>query len=238
MKKVDKIQMIKTNQDLYEMLDSFFPAEGDWWNEFYNDRNKPIPFFKNAPDENLVKYFEKGLIQPENILELGCGPGRNARFFEKVGCRGDAIDISKAAIEWAQERLGKNSKINLHYSSIFKYKLNPRSYDFVYDAGCFHHIFPHRRMQYLDLVKNALKSAGKFGLVCFKKEHGSGLTDKQVYEIWNTKGGLGYTKEELTDFFGKDFKFLEFREMEDASKESNVFGLPLFWVILMQKTGT
>lgn len=90
-------------------------------------------------------------------------------------------------------------------------------------------------MQYLDLVKTALNSNGKFGLVCFKKEHGSGLTDKQVYEIWNLKGGLGYTEEELNDFLGKDFEFLEFREMEEASNKINVFGLPLFWVVLLQK---
>ena len=227
--------MIKTDQDLYKLLDSFFPSDGNWWDKFYTDRSRPIPFFKNAPDENLVGYFKNKLLNPGKVLELGCGPGRDTVYFKEMGCYGDAVDISKTGIKWAEKRLGDQSHIRLHNISIFDLIFEKESYDIIYDSGCFHHLFPHRRMNYLSVVKTALKSNGKFGMVCFKKENGSGLTDKEVYRNWSIKGGLGYDKEELTDFFGNEFTFLEFREMKNVDNDPNLFGLPLFWTILMQK---
>lgn len=96
--------MICSVDDILRMLDSFFRDEGQWWDEFYKDRHKNIPFFVNAPDENLVSYFEDGRMQCGRALELGCGPGRNALYMVRQGCTVDAVDISKEAIRWAKER--------------------------------------------------------------------------------------------------------------------------------------
>ena len=41
------------------------------------------------------------------------------------------------------------------------------TYDFEYDSGMFHHIPPHRRITYIELIKSILKPCGYFGLVCF-----------------------------------------------------------------------
>ncbi len=51
-----------------------------WWDEFFADRAKPCPFFVEWPDENLVAWFGEGLLVPGRVLELGCGPGRNAIY--------------------------------------------------------------------------------------------------------------------------------------------------------------
>ncbi|WP_255304283.1 class I SAM-dependent methyltransferase, partial [Streptococcus sobrinus] len=78
------------------MLDGILEEESRLnWDTFYNDRKKKIPFFINAPDENLVSYFEKGLLQPGKVLELGCGPGRNAIYFAQQGCSVDAVDSAQ-----------------------------------------------------------------------------------------------------------------------------------------------
>ena len=37
-----------------------------------------MPFFVAKPDENLVSYLDRNLITPDRVLDLGCGPGRNA----------------------------------------------------------------------------------------------------------------------------------------------------------------
>ena len=227
--------MVRTEQDLHSLLDSLVTSDRDWWDRFYADRSRQIPFFKNAPDENLVEYFERGLLNPGRVLELGCGPGRNAVYFERQGCHGDAVDISEAAIKWAGERLGDQSRIHLHHVSMFDLASGQEPYDIIYDAGCFHHLFPHRRMDYVSVVKDALKPDGRFAMVCFKKEYGSGLTDEDVYRNWDNRGGQGYDKGELTDLLETDFAFLEFREMRDVSDDPNLFGLPLFWTILMQR---
>jgi hypothetical protein len=66
-----------------------------------------------------------------------------------------------------------------------------------YDSGCFHHLPPHRRKDYAELVGSALKPGGSYGLVCFRPEGGSGYTDQQVYERASLGGGLGYSEDRL-----------------------------------------
>lgn len=78
--KVINKEIIRTKDDLFKMLDALMEQrESEWWNRFYSDREKEIPFFKNKPDENLVDYVENDYFTPGKILEIGCGPGRNAR---------------------------------------------------------------------------------------------------------------------------------------------------------------
>jgi cyclopropane fatty-acyl-phospholipid synthase-like methyltransferase len=74
------------------------------WNKFYAERERKVPFFVNSPDENLVKYFEEKKIKAGKVLELGCGPGRNAIYLSEIGCTVDAVDISQEALDWGAER--------------------------------------------------------------------------------------------------------------------------------------
>lgn len=224
--------------DLLEMLDSFLREPAPFWDQFYSDRNKPTPFFKNAPDENLVSYFEGQMIQPGNVLELGCGPGRNAMYMAQKGCSVDAVDISEETIQWAKERAnGHNLQINFIHKNIFDLHIEEGRYDMVYDSGCFHHIAPHRRISYIELVKRALKDNGFFAITCFLEGGefgGSEITDWEVYRLRSLQGGLGYTESKLRTIF-HDFKEIEMRKMRGIEQPSEIFGLPGFLTALFQK---
>jgi len=93
-------------EDILIMLDSLLKEQSRFdWDTFYSEREKPVPFFVNAPDENLVQYFKNNLLSPGGrVLELGCGPGRNAIYFAKQGYEVDAVDLSKEALQWGKER--------------------------------------------------------------------------------------------------------------------------------------
>ena len=52
--------------------------QNDWWNTFYANRAKPVPFFGLEPDESLSMWINDGVIPPGRALDLGCGNGRNA----------------------------------------------------------------------------------------------------------------------------------------------------------------
>ncbi|MGC0343505.1 hypothetical protein RKD20_008539 [Streptomyces sp. SLBN-8D4] len=52
------------------------PGRRSWWDGFYADRSRPVPFFVAKPDENLVSYLDRGLVSTGRGLALGCGPGR------------------------------------------------------------------------------------------------------------------------------------------------------------------
>lgn len=192
-------EFIETTDDQLRTLDAFLADRGGaWWNGFFSDRAKPCPFFVEWPDESLVEWFDGGLLTPGHVLELGCGHGRNAAFLAGLGCTVDAVDFSAKAIEWAVERANAAGvPVNYQCCSIFDTTFTEGSYDLVYDSGCFHHLPPHRRKDYVELVRRALKPGGSYGLVCFRPEGGSGYTDRQVHEHRSLGGGLGYSEDRL-----------------------------------------
>lgn len=224
--------------DLLEMLDSLLREPTEFWNNFYSDRNKSVPFFTDSPDENLVCYFENKVLKPGKVLELGSGPGRNAIYFAQKGCKIDAVDLSQETLKWAEERANdKNVSINFINENIFDLNLEEGTYDIVYDSGCFHHIAPHRRMNYIDLVKRALKPNGFFAITCFVEGGelgGAEISDWEVYRLRSLKGGLGYTEEKLRLIF-RDFKEIEIRKMKEIEQPNVVFGVPDFLTALFQK---
>jgi SAM-dependent methyltransferase len=225
--------------DLLKMLDSFLREPSQFWDSFYSDRKKAIPFFSDLPDENLVSYFQENIFKAGNVLELGCGPGRNAIYFAQQGCIVDAIDISQESIKWAQERVIEHHlNINFIRKNIFDLNIKEGKYDVVYDSGCFHHIAPHRRMSYIELIKKALKKDGFFALTCFVpggELGGAEISDWEVYRLNSLKGGLGYSEMKLRGIF-KDFKELEIRKMKEFKEQDGVFGVTGMLTALFQKS--
>ncbi|MCK4257498.1 MAG: class I SAM-dependent methyltransferase [Halanaerobiales bacterium] len=101
---------------------------------------------------------------------------------------------------------------------IFEIEVNNSTYDLVYDSGCFHHLPPHQRLKYLDLLSKALKSNGFFGLTCFAPGGGSDISDWEVYRKNSLQGGLSYTEEKLKKIFSKNFEVIEFRKMKEIQQ--------------------
>ncbi|GHC51445.1 class I SAM-dependent methyltransferase [Streptomyces flavofungini] len=237
---------IRTVDDVLKLLDGLFAPgadrwtadAGDWWDGFYADRSKPVPFFVAKPDASLASYVERGLVQPGRALELGCGPGRNALHLAALGFAVDAVDVSPAALAWARERArAAGAEVRFHLGDAFA--LDPAvldgPYDLVYDSGCFHHLPPHRRVSYLALLERALAPGGHFGLTCFAAGGmGSELPDADLYGGSGLQGGLAYTAESLRWIFS-DLTEVELCRMRDEPPESAYFGEPFLWTGLFRK---
>lgn len=227
-----------TRDDLLRTLDALLAERGgDWWDEFFADRGRAIPFFANWPDENLAEWLDDGHIPGGRALELGCGNGRNAVYLARRGWQVDAIDFSDEAIAWARERAdAAGQHVSFQHCSIFDAQITAGGYDLVYDTGCFHHLAPHRRQDYLDLVRMALAPGGRFGLVCFRPDGGSGLTDLDVYRDRTLGGGLGYTAGQLRRLWDRPpFSVRVLRPMTPA--DGPCFGADFLWALLAVKAG-
>lgn len=231
-------RFIYTSNDVLGMLDALLTEEGaDRWDDFHVDHTRPIPFFTDAPDENLAEWLETGLITPGRVLELGCGHGRNAAYLAGLGCDVDAVDFSAQAIERARERARPAAgSVTFQCCSIFDAQLTEGSYDLVYDSGCFHHLAPHRRRDYVELVTRALRPGGRFGLVCFRPEGGSGYTDPQVYQRASLGGGLGYTEDRLRALWdAPPFTVRVLRQMQVQDEQARRFGADFLWALLADR---
>ncbi len=218
-------------------LDARLSARDDGkWQGFYVDRAKPVPFFGLAPDENLHAWVRGGEVTPGPALDLGCGNGRNSIFLAKSGFDVDAVDLSPSAVAWAEEEAAKAGvTVDVRCGSVFELPLEPESYHLVYDSGCFHHIAPHRRHQYVALVAQALRPGGVLGLVCFAPEGGSGLSDEQVYQQGSLGGGLGYDEDRLREIWSASFEIDSVRRMHAHDPGSDVFGRSELWALLARR---
>jgi SAM-dependent methyltransferase len=247
---------IRTVDDVLRLLDGLFAPDADrwtdrgatWWDGFYADRTKPVPFFVPKPDENLVSYLDRGLITGGRALDLGCGPGRNALHLAQRGFHVDAVDLSPTAVEWARERAreagvesgaepGAGAGVRFHCGDAFALAGTQLAgpYDLVYDSGCFHHLPPHRRISYLALLDRLLAPGGHFALTCFASGGmGSELPDTAFYRGSGLHGGLAYTPESLRRIFS-DLTEVELRRMHDEPDASPRFGEGFLWTGLFRR---
>ena len=147
----------------------------------------------------------------------------------------DAIDLSRTAIgrgrRFAEE---EGVHVNFIVESVFEVSLRQDHYDIAYDSGLFHHLPPHRRTRYLDLVRRALNPNGFFGMTCFDTTGGQPLEDREIYEGGLMPPGIGYTEDRLRDILQGFFEVLELRPMMVCHANADVLGMPGLWTVLMK----
>ncbi|MFB4424370.1 class I SAM-dependent methyltransferase [Streptomyces sp. QL37] len=235
---------VRSVEDVLKLMDSLFAPgadrwtdeAGDWWDGFYADRSKPVPFFVAKPDESLVSYVDRGLVVPGRALDLGCGPGRNALWLASRGFEVDAVDLSPGAIAWAEERAEEaGADIRFRCGDAFAEGTPAGPYDLINDSGCFHHLPPHRRVSYLRLVERSLAPGGLLALTCFASgAMGSELPDSELYGPGGLQGGLAFTPESLRWIF-EGMEEVELRRMRDEPAGSPCFGEDFLWAALFRK---
>jgi len=224
---------INNYEDIMELLDS--QIEGLPWNTLYTERNKPAPFLlqNDLPDENLVEFLE---TKPhiESAIEFGCGEGRNSIYMAKQGIAVTAIDISDVAISNAKENAAnKEVQIDFQCKEAFKTDIKMK-FDFAYDSGMFHHLAPHRRITYINLLKTILNDNGYFGLVCFAwGENVAGEIDDWEFYQQKWRGEIAFTKERLIDLFTPNFEIIEIRKYKSGIPNT-IQGLDFLWTCLFR----
>ncbi|NJQ07512.1 class I SAM-dependent methyltransferase [Streptomyces lonarensis] len=242
---------VRTVEDVFALLDGLFasrPETGreatgdgrDFWDSFYTDRSRPVPFFVAKPDENLAAHLDRGLITPGRALDLGCGAGRNALYLASHGFEVDAVDLSPVAVAWAEERARRaDVTVRLLCGDAFTLPATALSgpYDLVVDSGFFHHLPPHRRVSYLALLDRVLAPGGHLALTGFaagEQGMGSELGDADIYRERDLRGGLAYSPDSLRRIFS-DLTEVELRRMRQEPAGSALFGEGFLWAALFRR---
>jgi SAM-dependent methyltransferase len=242
---------VRTVEDVLTLLDGLFASESeadhlatgdgkDFWDGFYADRSRPVPFFVAKPDENLAAYLDQRLITPGRALDLGSGPGRNALYLASHGFEVDAVDVSPVAVAWGEDR-AHEAGVDVRFLCGDAFALPDDTlsgpYDLVVDSGCFHHLPPHRRVSYLALLDRVLAPGGHLALTSFAAGEdgmGSELGDADIYRERELQGGLAYTPASLRWIFS-DLAEVELRRMREQPPESALFGVTFLWTALFRR---
>ena len=222
---------INNYDDIMEFLDEKVASVS--WDEFYGERSFAAPFItqNTMPDENLVEFVNNG-VPIKTAVELGCGEGRNAIFMAAQGISVAALDISHTAVENAK-LLAKERGVTVDFrcEDIIKGNISGE-YDFVYDSGLLHHLPPHRRITYLELLHKILNPNGYFGLTCFAwGENIADEVDDWAFYEQKFSAGVAFTKERLVELFSPYFDVVEIRKYRNHVP-GTIQGLQFMWVCL------
>jgi len=224
---------INNYDDLLDFLDD--KVASVIWDEFYGERKFNAPFItqNTKPDENLVEHLSK-IMPVKTALELGCGEGRNAIYMSKQGISVTALDISSVAIANAR-KIAKDcgTTVDFRCLDIIKDKISGE-YDFIYDSGLLHHLPPHRRLTYIELLQANLKPGGYFGLTCFAwgENCADEVNDWEFYEQ-KFSAGVAFSRERLTELFSSSFEVIEIRKYVNNVPDT-IQGLQFMWVCLFK----
>lgn len=174
-----------------------------------------------APEEpsNFAKYVIDNHAKPaDKIIELGCGNGRDARFFAASSLRVQAVDLCESEIEELAE---SNGASNLKYKSGDFTRLSDSEdkYDIIYSRFTLHSVDAEGQKRTLQWCKNNLAPSGKLCIEVrgqknelYKKgEPVSGEDDAYIYENH-------YRRFINFDQFKNDLQTLGFEIIESAEK--------------------
>ncbi|MBF0447411.1 MAG: adenylyl-sulfate kinase [Magnetococcales bacterium] len=130
------------------------------WDAFYDSEVAPI-------DSSLFAISVARTL-PENcdLLEVGCGNGRDANYFDTLGHNVTAIDASDSAIKFCQKRYG-NQSITFHSGTIGTLSAaDSKKYSAIYSRFCIHAMTPIEENEFLNTATKLLLPKGKMYLEC------------------------------------------------------------------------
>ena len=138
--------------------------------EAYDERyrqvhSKDLQWFYDDPTPVVMETIKKlGIRYSHNILELGCGEGRDAYPLLKQGYKVLATDISMAAIQYAQKKFPKYAD-NFAVLDCVAGVL-PKKFDFIYGVAVVHMLVDDAdRDAFYTFIRDHLNPKG-IALIC------------------------------------------------------------------------
>ena len=173
----------------------------------------------HSPDEFKVRERSEFLKflkdeERETLLEIGCGPGWDAQFFQGQGFRVFAVDNTPAMVKLTAEK-GVAAQVLDCYDLG---EINER-FDAVYTMNCLLHIPKQDFDRILRLISRLLKESGLMYLGLWGDENFEGIWEQDIYEpkrffsFWKT--------EALLEVVQRSFRLEYYRRLEP--REGRVF---------------
>lgn len=158
----------KSHEEVYSTAKLF--EKGSWL-------QKPV---KTVLD--ILPLFEE--YETLNVLDLGCGVGRNsipiAQAFQKAKCIIDCVDILEMAVDklnFYSSEYGVSDRINGIVSSIDDFEIKKNGYDFILSVSSLEHI--NSENAFINKLYEICNGIKENGVVCLIVNSEVSETDKQ-----------------------------------------------------------
>lgn len=105
------------------------------------------------PHAELSRVLDEYKLNPQTVLEIGCGSGADAILLAQRRFEVTAIDCSPIALERARLRAEQHDALlRFVLGDIYEFAGKAGQFDFVYDAGMYHFVRETRLSRYLDIL--------------------------------------------------------------------------------------
>lgn len=163
------------------------------------------------------------LIKACKAIDIGCGLGNYTRILSSLGFKMTGVDFSSVAIEKAQSLAEKeNLSIEFLIADFTKeHKLNLSAFDFAYDYGLLHHVYPEHREKYASNVARLLNEDAYYLSIAFSEEDDY-FDGKGKYRETPTGSVLYFSnKDEVQTLFSPLFHILDLKDITIPGKNGN-----------------
>ena len=132
-----------------------------YWDEYYQKDNAP-----SFPSP-FAEYVASKLSTKQNILEIGCGNGRDSKYFSSKGHHVTGLDRSAEAIELCKNLYSSDEPIEFFYGTITDIaKTNKKQFDLIYSRFVIHAMSLNEELEMLKISYKLLNKNGQLFIEC------------------------------------------------------------------------
>lgn len=194
------------------------------WDEIYRKTGNKPGWDKPGADYNLFELIVKHSDEtmPLNILDVGCGNGRNAPLAEQleekikkvVTYRG--TDFSESALAYCKESYPHRDFIlqDICQLSSDSELIQATPYNVIMDCGCFHAIPPEKRGDYAKTVKELIAPEGLYIIGAWYREENKEGTEPQYYPFLYLSEWF-FNESDINRLWQEDFTLINCRVDKD-----------------------
>jgi len=209
-----------------------------FWERVWRDPGSREFWAKVSPEVVELVRTQSPKERPD-VLDLGCGPGRNAIAFAQAGFKVTATDLSAEAVSNLSDRAGKlGLQVRTLVCDFVDDPFPPESFDIVLSIQALYH---GPRAQVAHAIGNVLRWLKRGGIFYFTfptRQHGEYGKGKELaphtFEL--APGHIHYyaDEEDLRTLLG-GFKLLSLGRHEHMREKDGVPQLASQWRILAEK---
>jgi len=225
--------------------------QGSVWDKEYK---KPLLISKNEdPQKDTLRFLKflkkekKFKVENKNILDLGCGTGRNSNYLANLGNSVIGFEISKTALDIARAR-AKKLLLNIDYRLVDigqEYQIEDNSIDIILDVTSSNSLNEKAREIYLREMHRVLKKGGYIFVRALCKDG-----NKNVKNLLKSNPSIEYdtyiikemnliervfSREDFIKMYSQYFKILFLQKKTNYPTYNNQVYKRDYWLCYLQK---
>ncbi len=225
--------------------------QGNTWEKEY--RNPKLVTKGDKPQADVLRFLkflkkeEKFKVEEKNVLDLGCGTGRNSNYLADLGNSVIGIEISATALNLAKERAkGIGVSVDYRLGDIgLEYGIDENSIDVILDITASNSLDKNGREIYLKEMARVLKTGGYIFVRALCKDGNKNVKallkdsagrEKDTYVLKEI--GLVervFSKEDITALYSKYFKILKLEKKTGYATFNDRIYKRDYWLLYLQK---